>query len=103
MTITYEDIIRCAIDTEQVTPSIGRMTLMVWHDQGHFDEWANLVEISEDVRVLDFPLDLVSSTLLDGFDYAKMAVVGIAFAMQTDCSDIDLMCYAVVGAVNRQL
>lgn len=81
---TYQNVIEIAVKTQQIRPYAGRITLMIWHDKTHFDEWVNLAETRDDVRVISVPTTLLPIALLDR---AEMAFVGVAFGKQANYID----------------
>jgi hypothetical protein len=91
-------MLNVAIEAKMVSPQPGYTTLMVWRDQAHFDEWANISENqSDDVRIVTIESKhLPMIPVAEGIDRSVVSIVGVAFGAAADFGDVMLKSFLVV-------
>jgi hypothetical protein len=92
---------RRALASGAVKIDNGRIALLLWQNQEHFNEWDRSAKSSKEVRVFSLKSELLPIPLPDGIARDKIAFVGIAFGTKPNYSDWFLKYYVAVEKVPK--
>lgn len=93
MSELYQAVLKRVMQTSGRVPIAGTTLLVVWRDRAHFDEWTvldpNRCDSTQAVRMVTMPSALLPNETT--YDKSAIGVVGVAFGIAADYSDVRLM------------
>jgi hypothetical protein len=103
ITDVYTQVLNNIIIPSEIPLCPNESIIVIWKNKQHLQEWIDLKEQSEGIRIAKLPSYFLPMLHPDVEDLDKKTIIGIAFGIMDDYSDLSIIYSIVVESKHKKL